>query len=64
MSLAIVGENRQEKDRVGVEMQGIQTVLAKNNKEELGEGRHQTSDDGAHEERIEDAPLAFWLSKA
>ena len=36
MSLTIVGENRQEKNRVGVEVQSLQVVLAKNNEEELG----------------------------
>ena len=41
MSLAIVGENRQEKDRVGVEMQSLQVVLAENSKEELRERRHR-----------------------
>ena len=61
MSLAIVSENRQEKKRVGVEMQSLQVVLADNSKEELGERRHQTGDDGAHKERIEGAPLALRL---
>ena len=35
VSLTIVGENRQEKNRVGVEVQSLQVVLAKNSKEEL-----------------------------
>src|SRR4051812_38573556 len=61
MSLAIVGENRQEKDIVGVEMQSLQVVLAKNGMEELRERRHQTGDDGAYEERVEGASLALRL---
>ena len=64
MSLAVVGENRQEKNRVGVEVQSLQVVLVKNNKEELGKRRHQTGDDGAHKERVEGAPLAFRLGEA
>ena len=64
MSLAIVGENCQEKNRVGVEMQGLQVVLVKNSKEELKKRRHQTGDDGAHKERVEGAPLAFRLGGA
>ena len=61
MSLKIVGENRQEKNRVGVEVQSLQVVLAKDSKEELGKRRHQTGDDGAHKERIEGAPIALRL---
>ena len=41
MSFAILGENRQEKDRVGVEMQSLQVVLVENDMEELRERRHQ-----------------------
>ena len=61
VSLTIVGENRQEKNRVGVEVQSLQVLQAKNNKEEHGKKRHQTGDDGAHKERVEGAPLAFRL---
>ena len=39
----------------------MQVVLAKNSKEELGKGRHQPGDDGAHKEWAEGAPLAFRL---
>ena len=64
MSLTIVGENRQEKNRVGVEVQSLQVVLAKNSKEELEKRRHQTGDDGAHKERVEGSPLAYRLGGA
>ena len=65
MSLTIVGENLQEKNRVGVEVQSLQVVLMKYSKEELGKGRHQTGDDGAHKERVEGAPLASgWAEPA
>ena len=36
--LTIVGEDRQEKDRVGMKMQRLQPVMAKDLIEELGEG--------------------------
>ena len=36
MSLTVVGENRQEKNGVGMEVQGLQIVMVKNRKEELG----------------------------
>ena len=61
VSLIVVRKNRQEKNRVGVEMQSLQVVLAENSKEELRERRHQTGDNGAHKERIEGAPLVFRL---
>ena len=59
MSLAVVGENRQEKNGVGMEVQGLQIVMVKNGKEELGKRGHQTGGDGAHEERVEGAPSAL-----
>ena len=59
--MTVVSKNRQEENSVGVEMQSLQVVLAENNKEGLRERRHQTSDDGAHKERIEGAPPAFRL---
>ena len=59
MTLTEVSKNRQEKNRVGVEMQSLQVVLAENSIEELRERRHHTGDDGAHKERIEGAPPAF-----
>ena len=34
-------------------------VVAKDREEELGKGRHQTGDNGAHEERIEGASLVL-----
>ena len=61
MSLAVVGENRQEKNRVGMEVQSLQVVMVENRKEELRKGRHQTGGDGAHEERVEGA--SFVLGK-
>ena len=64
MSLTIVGEDRQKKNRVGVEVQSLQVVQAKNSKEELEKRRHQTGDDGAHKERVEGAALAFRLVEA
>ena len=64
MSLTVVSKDRQEKNRVGVEMQSLQVVLAENSKEELRERRHQTGDNGAHKERIEGAPLGFRLVRA
>ena len=39
MRLAVVGEDRQEEDGVGVDMQGMQLILAEDGKEELREGR-------------------------
>ena len=39
-------------------------VVAEDKEEELRKGRHQTGDDGAHEERIEGAPLIFKLGGA
>ena len=59
MSLTVVGENRQEKNRVGMEVQSLQVVMAENRKEELGKGRHQSGSDGAHEERVESASLVL-----
>ena len=38
MSLAVVGENRQEKNRVGMEVQSLQVVMVENRKEELRKG--------------------------
>ena len=38
MSLAVVGKNCQEKNGVGMEVQGLQIVMVKNRKEELGKG--------------------------
>ena len=64
VSLTIVSKNRQEKNRVGVEVQSLQVVLVENSKEELRERRHQTSDNGAHKERIEGDPVAFRLVRA
>ena len=61
VSLIVVSKNHQEKNGVGVEVQSLQVVLAENSKEELGERRHQTGDNGAHKERIEGAPLDFRL---
>ena len=61
MSLTVVGENRQEKNRVGMEVQSLQVVMAENRKEELRKGRHQTGGDGANEERVEGA--SFVLGK-
>ena len=40
-------------------MQSMQLVLAKDNKKELRERRHQTRDDSAHEEGVEGAPLVL-----
>src|SRR4051812_27287315 len=59
MRLVVVGEDRQEKDGVGVEMQSLQVVMAEDGKEELRKRRYQARCNGAHEERIEGAPLAF-----
>ena len=59
MSLAIIGENRQKKNGVGMEMQGLQILLVNNGKEELGKRGHQTGGDGAHEELVEGAPFAL-----
>ena len=42
-----------------MEVQSLNIVVAEDNEEELGKGRHQTGNDGAHEERIEGAPSAF-----
>ena len=39
-SLTIIGKNRQKENKVGVEVQSLQVVLAKNNEEELGKRRH------------------------
>ena len=64
MSLAVVGENRQEKNRVGMEVQSLQVVMAENRKEELGKGRHQTGGDGAHEERVEGASFILRKGRA
>ena len=64
MSLAVVGEYLQEKNRVGMEVQSLQVVMVENRKEELRKGRHQTSDDGANEEQTEGAPLAFREGRA
>src|SRR4051812_41729363 len=58
MSLVVVGEDRQEEDGVGVEMQGLQVVMAEDGKEELRERGHQARSNGAYEERIEGAPMA------
>ena len=52
MSLTIVGEDCQKKDGVGMEVQSLNIVVAKDREEELEKGRHQTGDDGAHEEWI------------
>ena len=59
MSLAVIGEDCQEKDGIGVEMQGLQLIVAEEKEEELGEGRHQASSNGTYEERIEGAPLTL-----
>src|SRR4051812_8537735 len=59
MRLAVVGEDRQEKDGVGLEMQSLQAVMAEDGEEELRERRHQARRNRGHEERIEGAPLAF-----
>ena len=59
MSLAVVGENRQEKNGVGMEVQGLQIVMVKNGKEELGKRGHQTGGDGAHEELVEGASIVL-----
>ena len=59
MSLAIIGENCQKKNRVGVEVQSLKVVMAEDGEEELRKGRHQTGSNGAHKERIEGAPLAL-----
>ena len=64
MSLTIVGEDRQKKDGVGMEVQSLKVVVAEDREEELRKRRHQTGDDGAHEERIEGAPSAFRESRA
>ena len=64
MSLAIVGEDCQKKDRVGMEMQSLKIIMAEDREEELRKGRHQTGDNGAHEERIEGAPLALREGKS
>ena len=42
----------------------MQLILAKDGKEELREGRNQTSDDGVHEEGVEGAPLVLRLGGA
>src|SRR3954470_12827816 len=59
MRLAVVGEDRQKKDGVGVEMQSLQVVMAEDGEEELRERRHQARSNGAYEERIEGAPSAL-----
>ena len=56
MSLTIVGEDRQKKNRVGVEVQSLQVVMAEDREEKLRKGRHQTDSNGAYEEQIEGAP--------
>ena len=38
MSLVVVGEDRQEKNGVGMEVQGSQIVMVENRKEELEKG--------------------------
>ena len=63
MSLAVIGEDCQEKDGVGVEMQSLQLVMAEDREEELGEGRHQASNNGTYEERIEGAPLTLRVAE-
>ena len=42
-----------------MEVQSLKVVMAEDGKEEFREGRHQTGDNGAHEERIEGASLAL-----
>ena len=56
MSLTILGEDRQKKNRVGVEMQSLQVVMEEDREEKLRKGRHQTGSNGAYEERIEGVP--------
>ena len=36
--LAVVGEDRQEKNQVGMKMKGLQPVMAEDGVEEVGEG--------------------------
>ena len=59
MSLTIVGEDRQKKDKVGVEAQSLKIIMAEDREEELRERGYQAGSKGAYEERIEGAPLAL-----
>ena len=47
-----------------MEVKSLNIVVAKDREEELGKWRHQTGDNGAHEERIEGAPLALREGRA
>ena len=57
--LAIVGEDGQEKDRVGMEVQRLQPVVVKDLIKEIGEGRNQPDGDAAREEGEEGASLGL-----
>ena len=64
MSLTIVGKDCQKKDRVGMEVQSLNIIVAEDREEELREGRYQTGNNGAYKERIEGAPLALREGRA
>ena len=62
--LAIVGEDGQEKDGVGMEMQRLQPVVAEDLIEEIREGGNQPCGDTAREEGEERASLGLRTSEA
>ena len=45
--LAVVGEDGQEEDGVGMKMKGVDLVMAEDGVEEVGEGGNQPDDDAA-----------------
>ena len=53
--LTIEGEDRQEKDRVAMEMKGPQPAVAEDGVEEVGERGDKPCDDATNKEGIEGA---------
>ena len=53
--LAVEGEDRQEEDGVGMKMESMDVIMAKDGVEEVREGGNQHGDDATREEGVEGA---------
>ena len=57
--LTVEGKDRQEKNGVGMEMEGLQPVMLEDCIEEVREGGNQASDDAAYKEGVEGALMCL-----
>ena len=62
--LTVEGEDRQEKDGVGMKMEGVDLIVTEDGVEDVGEGGNQPGNGATREEGVESAARGLRLGRA